>query len=232
MGQSLVQTPFLQLPIHCLYCVKTQAWRNKSQIRVIKSDFSSSLWREQADRFTCQNYKIPKLCNTKSGLIDLAVIKLNKIFDTYDGKTAIIQPCPFSEGYREGMLIGMGLITLNPNPEVASKVLMETVLYRLYSCATFYKLHGKEIENQQVCYGGRTAIPTGKAGGNSGGPILHAASSGKDMYVIGALIEEPQHIPSVLPYVFTRADYFAKWITNSFWPHPSIDQQIHCLPLV
>ena len=71
---------------------------------------------------------------------------------------------------------------------------METVLYRLYSCATFYKLHGKEIENHQVCYGGRTAIPTGTAGGDSGGPILHAASSGEDMYVIGALIEAPHNI--------------------------------------
>ena len=64
------------------------------------------------------------------------MILLDKCIDVRRPTNKVLEPCPDTEQYQQGLAIGEGLI--QTNPDVAPRGLMEVVLHKYRTCSNYF----------------------------------------------------------------------------------------------
>ena len=116
--------------------------------------------------------------------------------------------------YREGIAIEIGLT--QRNPDARSEVLMGAKLNRYSLCETYLKQHyGVDFDaEKQVCFGSANSQPVGTCEGDSGGPLIAQKIDGVCLIAVSTFVCGASDNPT-FPSVFSRADYFHKWIKDT-----------------
>ena len=175
-GGSIVAPQAVLTAALCLFDFTLQNWVPREEVYVTKSNFAQKYWREDARWFWSQHYISHQSyrLQVNDGLVpfDVAIFKLYESIAISEWQPQIIEPCPDSSYFNEGLVIGMGLTSRHP--DIEAKFLMGVSLHRHYGCARFFDSHGVEIdEENQVCFESVSmTIPAGICEGDSGGPFV------------------------------------------------------------
>ena len=149
------------------------------------------------------------------GPYDLAVLTLKRSFALIDYQKAILKNCPplefVRELYKNGTVIGLGLIKQFPEAELA-KQLIEANLRVNRKCG-FYEYYGLHIDHAfQVCYSlpGRAGI----CGGDSGRPLVFKKNGRAECFIGVTSFSTKICNLRQFPSVFIHAGSFTDWITS------------------
>ena len=224
---------------HCLYNRKKNRWAHEDEIYVFKAIFTDPTWFRSKERGVCQQYFTHDLYDPIRyrgvGPYDIAVIKLQRNFNSLRFEISVLELCHFLDDYKEkynyGVVMGLGL--QQRRPRVYPDVLLEATLIGQSYCARFF-YEGLESRKPnwkiQACYG--ISGPPGQATicyGDSGDPLVYK-SKGEAVCLIGvaSYTANPCDDPGY-PAVFTLAGAFRTWIYNQLEKIYSDSKQV-CNP--
>ena len=101
-GGTVIASDIIVTAAHCLYLFDEKKCASLKEIQVVKSDFRL-FWKEIADVFRVKKYVNHDMYNPEVnygvGPYDVALIKLDGNLDLSDPLNAVLEPCPYSDGY-------------------------------------------------------------------------------------------------------------------------------------
>ena len=123
-GGTLVAPNKVVTSARCLAYRDTPRWAYPSEIQVTKNNNLFKL--NLVNRFSVEKYVFhhayDPVSNNGRNPFDIAIIQLGECLDMTDGRNQILSLCPDTTEFKEGLALGLGLISTDPDVAAGMKL--------------------------------------------------------------------------------------------------------------